>query len=238
MTTVAPLPPTFATSREGLHRLACFVIAPGRLARAGEIGLRATPGGFGTPPFDDGTTIAVRGAELVVGDRTSPITTLRDGAALVGIELSATPDVGRDLPPFEPAADLAVDAAAALALGDWYAVADGALARLDPAVGAISAATLWPEHFDLAVVIGRPDGSKVNVGFSPGDAASDEPYAYVGPWDTSGLADDYWNISFGALRTRRELGASGDLGAAADAFIAEGLARLAATGSSPPDDRP
>ena len=58
------LPPTFTATRNGLHRLACFVISPARKARTGRIGLRATGDGFGTPPFDDGSRIAVRGADL------------------------------------------------------------------------------------------------------------------------------------------------------------------------------
>ena len=130
-----PLPPTFAATRDGLHRLACYVMAPARMARTGRIGLRATGDGFGTPPFDDGTRIVVRGAHLVAGARAASITTLRDGAALVGIELSADPGVGTTLPPFEPDTDLSVDAAASVALGRWFAFGDAALARL-PADGA------------------------------------------------------------------------------------------------------
>ncbi len=223
---LGPLPPTFATTRDGLHRLACYVIAPARLARAGEIGLQATPGGLGTPPLPDGTRIATRGAELVVGDRAAAITTLRDAAAIVGIELSATPDVGTDLPPYEPDTELAVDDAAARVLGDWYELAAAALTRLDPALGAISPATLWPEHFDLAVTVALAGGAGVNIGFSPGDSFSDQPYVYVGPWDRSGLADDYWNAPFGAIRTRAQLADETAPDDAVDGFIAAGLALL------------
>ena len=133
------LPPTFATARDGLHRLACYVLGPAARAGTGHIGLRATPGGFGTPASPDGSSVAVRGAELVVGERTAPITTLRDAAALAGVELSPDPDVGSDIPPFEPDADLAVDDAGALALGDWYALGDAALARIS--IGDLTAAT-------------------------------------------------------------------------------------------------
>ena len=217
------LPPTFAATRDGLHRLACYVIAPARKARTGRIGLRATGDGFGTPPFADGPRIVVRGAQLVVGDRTAAITTLRAGAALVGIELVADPGVGADLPPFEPDADLAVDAAASLALGDWFAFGDAALARLAVEGASVSEAQLWPEHFDLAVVVTMPGGAGVNVGFSPGDSYSPEPYAYVGPHDRALLDDPFWNAPFGAVRTSSEL--AGDP-AAADAFLAAGLSRL------------
>jgi hypothetical protein len=172
----------------------------------------------------DGTTIAVRGDELVDGDRVVPITTLRDAAAFVGIELSATPDVGTDLPPFEPDGALVVDAAIAHELADWYAHGAAALLRVDTGDATVSAATLWPEHFDLAITVELPGGAGINIGFSPGDATSDEPYAYVGPWDRSGLDGPFWNTSFGALRTRQEVATD----AAVDAFIAEGLALVRA----------
>ena len=63
---------------------------------------------------------------------------------------------------------------------------------------------LWPEHFDVAI-----DAGEVNYGVSPGDGSCPEPYAYVGPWhfgERSGRDDDFWNASFGASRTVRELG--------------------------------
>ena len=177
------------------------------------------PGGFGTPPLPDGTTIAIRADELVVGDRTAPLTTLRAAAAFVGIELSPKPDVGSDLPLFEPDAALVIDVGAARELADWYAHGAQALARLDTGIGNVSVATLWPEHFDLAITVELPGGAGINIGFSPGDAASDEPYAYVGPWDRAGLDGSFWNAPFGALRTRHEVGAH----AAVDAFLAEGI---------------
>ena len=45
------LPPDYAETREALHRLACYVLSPARKAVTGRIGLRSTPGGFGTPVF-------------------------------------------------------------------------------------------------------------------------------------------------------------------------------------------
>ena len=68
-----------------------------------------------------------------------------------------------------------------------------------------------------------PGGAGLNVGFSPGDTFSDEPYAYVGPHDMAGRDDPFWNAPFGAVRTASEL--AGDP-AAADAFIAAGVSRL------------
>lgn len=225
MTALAELPATFAATRAGLHRLACYVIAPARKARDGHIGLRATGHGFGTPTLDDGWSIEVRGTQLRVGQRSATITTLRDGAAFLGLALTADPGVGADLPDFRPDADLAVDDAASLALGAWYAFADAALIRIDRAHTKVSAAQLWPEHFDLASVV-HTSRASVNVGFSAGDGFSAEPYAYIGPHDlTAVVGDDFWNAAFGAMRTYHDLTATTDPAHAVDAFIAEGLER-------------
>ncbi|HEX2118222.1 MAG TPA: hypothetical protein VHF91_03495, partial [Acidimicrobiales bacterium] len=86
-------------------------------------------------------------------------------------------------------------------------------------------AQLWPEHFDLAVTVELEGGAKVNVGFSPGDSFSDQPYAYVGPHDTAGLQDPYWNAPFGAYLPYSGIAST----EAALAFIDDGLGRLAAT---------
>ena len=59
-----PLPSTFDETRKGLWTLACYVIAPERKARTGRIGLRPTGDGFGTPPFEDGSRVVVRGDRL------------------------------------------------------------------------------------------------------------------------------------------------------------------------------
>jgi hypothetical protein len=226
MTVLAELPAMFAATREGLHRLACFVIAPARKVRDGRIGLRSTGDGFGTPPFENGTRIEVRGRELVVGHRSAPITTLRDAAAIVDVVLSGDPGVGADLPAFEPDADLAVDDAASRALGAWFAFAEAAIERIDRAGATVSDAQLWPEHFDLAATVQLPRGSQVNVGFSPGDTHCDEPYVYVGPHDLMGLGfDDFWNAPFGALRSYSMLADAGDPAGAVDAFIVDGLDR-------------
>jgi hypothetical protein len=193
MAGMTDLPATFAATREALHRLACYVIAPAGKARTGHIGLRATGDGFGTPTFADGTRIAVRGTDLLVGDRVAPITTLRDGADLVGIELSPDPGVGADLPPYEPDAALVIDAAAASALAEWLAFGAAALARI--AVDDVTEAQLWPEHFDLAVTVTLASGSGVNVGFSAGDAYSAEP--------TPTSARTTWPVATACSGTRR-----------------------------------
>jgi hypothetical protein len=113
----------------------------------------------------------------------------------VGIELSPTPEVGGDLPPYEPDAALVIDAGAARELADWYAMGANALARFDAGDATVSPITLWPEHFDLALSAGE-----VNYGGSPGDAEHDEPYLYVGPFARPLPAGGagFWNEGFGA----------------------------------------
>src|SRR5687767_199093 len=135
-----PLPRLFASTRESLRALACYAIAPARKARTGRIGLVPTGDGFATPPFDDGTQVAVRGAQLVWSPAEGgvSITTLRAAAECLGVELSPDPGVGHDLPPFDPDAPLDVDAESSFSLGRWYAYGQSVLDRFD------AGATLWP----------------------------------------------------------------------------------------------
>lgn len=230
---LAHLPPTFSQTREALRALACYAISPARKARSGRIGLRSHDGGIATPPFDDGTRISLRGVELrsSTGD-VVPVTSLAAAATFLGIELSPDPGVGRDLPPFEPEVALAVDLAASLALGAWYAYAQRVLERL--AAGprenvTLSEAQLWPEHFDLALVVSlAATGLQVNVGFSPGDAFHGDPYVYVGPHDVAVLdrSDHYWNAPFGAVLGYAELAQATDPEEQALGFIDTGLSKL------------
>lgn len=226
---LSSLPDAFAATRESLRAVACYVISPARKARTGRIGLRPFGEGFGTPAFDDGSRIVVRGDQLAFdpGDATT-ITTIRAGAAFVGVELSADPGVGHDLPPYAPDDELRVDRDASLALGGWYRFGQRVLEALTAGrpPETVSEAQLWPEHFDLAVTLELAGATMVNVGFSPGDAFSVEPYVYVGPHDTSGLDDPYWNAPFGAFCSYAAL-ASEDT---ALAFVTDGLARLGAAG--------
>jgi hypothetical protein len=217
------LPPTFAVTREALRALCCYVVAPARKARTGRIGLRPYDGAIATPPFDDGTRLVVRGDRFGLEPGTlTAITTLRDAAALVGIDLRADPGVGDDLPPFAPDDVLEIDPAASVALGEWYGFGQRVLDDLREAMPHVdmSEAQLWPEHFDLAVTLdGTADRGAANVGCSPGDAFLDDPYLYVGPHDTTDLADDVWNAPFGAVLGRAELVAERDPAAAGSAFI-------------------
>ena len=157
-TQLGPVPPALAHARRTLHDLAETVISPARREATGRIGLRAVPGGFGTPRFDGGKRVRVEGTDLVFDD----------------------PGGGEKREPVE------VDRAAAAFLADWYAFGANVLLELR-AVAAEgdepSLIELWPEHFDIAVELGsQAVGSRATYGFSPGDDSHDEPYVYVTPW--------------------------------------------------------
>jgi hypothetical protein len=226
-----PLPATFVPTRESLRALACYVISPARKARTGHISLEPSGHGLGTPPFGDGTRIAVCGARLLFGGESIAITTLRAASTFIGVELSGDPGVGHDLPPFAPDGDLAVDASASLALGNWYAFAAMCLDALrnTVSIGTVSAAQIWPEHFDCAVTVDLVGGSRVNVGMSPGDARHPDPYAYVAPPDVSQLSGEFWNAPFGALLGYPELRESETPIDAVLRFTNRGLGLLAST---------
>ena len=196
---------TFIRTRHSMQTVAEHVLSAALHAATGRIGLRRTPGGFGTPPFpspDGERHVRVSGSDLVVtddrGERAMPISTVRELAAFAGTEPGAPTDVYTPTTPLELDAALEVDEAAARRLADWYELVEVALARFrdeladrDPSI-----AQLWPEHFDLALTV---DG--VNYGGSPGDGGIAGPYLYVGPHELPPPAGDYWNESFGASLT-------------------------------------
>lgn len=222
---LTPPPPSLPATREALRALACYAISPARKARTGRIGLRPTGEGFGTPPFGDGSRIAVHGDRLLVEPAVDvPITTVRAAAEVLAIDLSPDPGVGSDLPPFRPDERLMVDAGASFWLGAWYAFGSRHLERLaaQHPEGAVTEAQLWPEHFDLAITV-DVEGHLVNVGFSPGDAGFPEPYVYVGPHDRTGLTGRNWNAPFGASLTHDVLRAAANPDAAVDTFVSECL---------------
>jgi hypothetical protein len=227
-----PLPPTFAATREALHRVAEEIVAPARKPD-NEIALTVTPGGFGTPPFEhEGRRLEVRvdGAELVVDaegvETRAELTTLADAGAVVGAEL--LPD---GLP--DSTAPLAIDAEAAARLGGLYAFAEDVLdafvATL-PADAEPTTPTLWPEHFDLAIEAGaEASGERANYGASPGDDDHDEPYLYVGPWSAE-VEGELWNATAfnGAELGYAELAASDDPRTLALEFLERRRSALAA----------
>lgn len=208
---------TAVDTRNALHAIAEHVLAPARYAATGHIGLRATPGGFGTPPFPGSRgerQLLVRDTSLVDrhgGDvRRAPLTTLGALAAFVGIAPGAPDGVYPASTSLELDRRLAIDTAAERELAEWFALGNEALLQL---VSLHSAAEpsdiqLWPEHFDLATTI-----DLVNFGASPGDADHDEPYLYVGPFEQR--SGPFWNESFGASMRRVDVP---DVAAALDFF--------------------
>jgi hypothetical protein len=224
-------------TRDALHRVATHVLARARFAATGRFGLRATPGGFGTPAFGDGVEVLRVGGEVLVRERDgrASATTL-DGATLAGLaafagaDLRVPFDAGRDTPPLgDPDEPLAIDADVAAELADWWHLGWRALdAAIADAVDPM-AIQLWPEHFDAgtSVAVGPGERDRCNLGASPGDRDSDEPYLYVGPWNDDRPGDpSYWNARFGAVVHRSALMATSDPYAAGVSFLRHGLELL------------
>lgn len=233
--------PTLIETRLALHRLAFYVLSASRHAATGRIGLRSTPGGFGTPPFDDTDgrerVLRVEGSDLVVESdgavQRSPITTLGAAAEQVGI----TPDANRgaefDVPAIglldEP---LTVDPNASALLAEWFRFGFDALEAIRTEAGPdddVTEAQLWPEHFDVGIDMGSADaGRRASYGASPGDEAHPEPYLYVAAWSDVDRSDGFWNDTHfsGASLGLSELTADTDPADRAISFLGEGRSRL------------
>lgn len=181
-------PPTLATTRTSLHRLAASVVAPARHAVNGRFGLRWTLGGFGTPFFGDDRQIRVEGATLVdqhAGEvRSTPVTTLAAAARFLGVAIDPDTAAEHDTPTVgDPDEPLDIDPSAGDWLGEWFGMAFAALEafRADGATIAPSRPQLWPGHFDAAIEAGDDD-RRASYGASPGDVVVPEPYLYVSIW--------------------------------------------------------
>jgi hypothetical protein len=171
-----PLPAGFPESRASLHRVAEDVLKPKRELETGnEIALGFTPGGFGTPPWENGLEsgaggwIRLEGVEIVT----------REGGAEIRRAAGG------------------IDPAGAAALADWFAFGTVVLAELVERHRDLEPAPirLWPEHFDVATELGsEAAGRRANYGASPGDEDHAEPYLYVGPWDQS-VAGELWTAT-------------------------------------------
>jgi hypothetical protein len=222
-------PAHFDTTRESLHRLAEHVMSPTRQRDRGEITLRWTLGGFGTPFFGNDAQLRVEGDVFVVQlrDRVQRgrLTTLKDAAEFVGFDLTRSDQAIADEP-------LTVDAAASRFLGDLYGFAFSVLEELRADVGAAyepSSVNLWPEHFDVAVELGREaDGRRATYGVSPGDAAHPQPYVYVAPWSPPPDDTELWNATGfrGAELAWSEIVAAGDQRGLALGFLRDHLTAL------------
>jgi hypothetical protein len=233
--TVLTLPATYEQTRLELQRVATHVLARRRHARTGRFGLRVLPGAVGTPLFADAESLRLTPTALLreAGGRTTTIPfaghSLADLAAHAECDLAASFEAGHDTPPLgDTAAALVIHPDAAGALFDWLEFGARALDTVLEGRDA-GVAQLWPEHFDLGLDVGLEGGAerRCNLGCSPGDAYSPEPYLYVGPWGPERPGDGaYWNAPFGAVLTRSEARAGED----AVAFLREGLDRLTTAG--------
>jgi hypothetical protein len=176
-------------TRSDVRRLCAHVISRERFGRTGHIGLRWTGHGIGTDAYE----LRLDGLHRVADGEHRPVTTLADAAAFAGVDLAAPFSVGQDTPAVgDPAAPIALDPDELDALLDFFRKGWGVLESV--ADGALI--TLWPEHFDAAFVW----QDRANVGASPGDATSPEPYLYVGPWTSARPGpENAWNAPFGAV---------------------------------------
>jgi hypothetical protein len=199
---VGPLPDDFQFARDQLHQIAFYALAPARYAVMGKMGLRATPGGFGTPPYGDRVS-RVEGSLLVHEQggniATQPITTIRSAAEFfgVGYEVEWYADFRDPLPAMDPDRPLKVGEAPSSALGEWFGFGFEVLEELrghGDETDAVSEVQLWPEHFDAATEMGSEElGQRASFGASPGDAGHLEPYLYVAAWSEIDRSDPYWN---------------------------------------------
>ncbi len=241
-----------------MHLLAVYVVSAARQEHAGKIGLRPTDRGFGTPAFlrlGKAVEVRVAGCLLVVEsdgdarqlDLRNGDVSLVDAAAFAEVAIDPTIADRLDVPsPGDVAAPLGIVGHDADDLASWFRLGAAVLdeVRMRAPEGGSGAppsqVQLWPEHFDLAFDLGdEAVGTRANVGFSPGDSFSDEPYLYVGPWARDRIdptlnvnLDPAWNAPFGAVIRRGELGAvttEADAGTAAREWIERMLGLLAIT---------
>lgn len=231
--TIGQLPPSFTETRDALHQVAFFALAPARYRAVGRMGLEATPGGFGTPQFED-RIARVQGDQLVHEENgniaTQLITTLREAATFFGgeYEVEWFSDFHDPLQPMDPDTPLSVDREASLALGQWFRFGFDVLNELrghGVAGDDVSPVQLWPEHFDPATELGNSEkGQRASFGASPGDGSHDEPYLYVAPWSEVDRSNSYWNDPTfgGASIGHAELLASDDPHSEGLEFLLEG----------------
>ncbi len=205
-----PLPESYLAGRTELHRIAEEVLKPKRvLETRDEIALCFTPGGFGTPRWEQGVESGLPGA-----------------ARVEGTEIVIT--AGSD----EVRTPTAVEASVGAAVADWFALGTVALAGLIDAGADLDPEPirLWPEHFDVATVLGdEAAGTRANFGASPGDELHPEPYLYVGPW-VERPQSEIWNATgfHGAELSYAELLDSGNQLADATAFFITHMEALSA----------
>lgn len=228
-----PLSGSFGMTRDHLHQIAYFALSPARHGVDGKMGLRATPGGFGTPEFE-GRVARVDGSLLVHEEggnvATRQISTVRAAAEFFGDSYAEVwfEDFKDPLTPIGPDVALSVDADDSHLIGSWF---DFGFEVLDSFRGSgrdaddPSATQIWPEHFDAAMETGDSEsGKRASYGFSPGDEEHAEPYVYVAAWGEIDRSNVYWNDEAfnGSSLSYAELAASPEPFEAALGFLRDG----------------
>jgi hypothetical protein len=199
---LGPLPDDFQFARDQLHQIAFYALAPVRYKVEGRMGLRAIPGGFGTPELDgrwarleENLLVHEQGGNIA----TQPITTIRAASEFFGIDYDVDwfPDFKDPLPPMDPDRPLKVEVVPALALAEWFGFGFGVLEELrvhGNEADDVTEVQLWPEHFDAAIEMGSAtQGQRASYGASPGDKGHLEPYLYVAASSEIGRSNPYWN---------------------------------------------
>ncbi|NIH88425.1 hypothetical protein [Amycolatopsis granulosa] len=197
-------------TRRSLHGIAELLLA-GPQFRAGHgIRLRITPGGFATTGEPD---LRLDGDLLVAGAQRIPVAGRRyaDLGAEAGVQAGAPAGAYAGGSGVRPDEEVRLDPEPARLILHAFAEGEEALRAFAPAVPPV----LWPEHFDLAVVV-----DEATYGICAGDAHLPEPYAYVRPHRPR--TGPFWTAPFGAARPLRELGGTAEI----HRFFADGRAAL------------
>jgi hypothetical protein len=227
-----PLSESFVATRDHLHQIAYFALSPARHRAVGKMGLRATPGGFGTPEFG-GRVARVDGTLLVHEEganvATRQITTLRAATEFFGevYEEVWFEDFKDPLIPIGPDVALSVAAADSHLIAAWFEFGSRVLDSFRDSTASEDASTtqIWPEHFDAAMETGdQQSGKRASYGFSPGDREHPEPYVYVAAWGEIDRSNAYWNDETfnGASLAYTDLAASPDPSEAGLGFLRAG----------------
>jgi hypothetical protein len=208
-------------TRLALHGAAEMLLAGPQYRRTGKIGLRIVPGGFATTREP---AIAVAGVDLDVSGRRFALRGCYQDVVVAARLVGAGPlrEVYSGSPDFDLNDQIVIDPDSARTIIAAYELGAAALGSFAPQVSA----TLWPEHFDVALTI-----DAVNYGVSPGDAGIEVPYAYVGPH--APRVGKFWNVPFGSARPMTDFANPEQL----VAYFNEGKQKAAAAAKQPKPTR-